>query len=170
MISTNPRDTAILIVVALLAGTPVMAKDEQKPPAAAVSSTPRPGKEYKHGKRKVYFPQGDLSFADRVVDFRIGKPAAKERDSDPTTAIGPPDYTSPGKKQCVSLGCEGVLVVEFVDNALIDIEGPDLYIFEVGPQVEATALAISADGKKWIEVGRISGGHAEVDIADHVGR
>ncbi|WP_283094798.1 hypothetical protein [Loktanella sp. SALINAS62] len=28
----------------------------------------------------------------------------------------------------------------------IDIEGTDLYVFEVGPDVEATFLAVSANG------------------------
>jgi outer membrane protein OmpA-like peptidoglycan-associated protein len=68
----------------------------------------------------------------------------------------------------VSLGCDGVLVLRFTDNALVDVDGPDLFVFEVGPAVEATALAISEDGRTWIEVGRIEGSRADVDIASFV--
>ena len=56
-------------------------------------------------------------------------------------------------------------MVRFTDNILIDVEGPDLYIFEVGPLVEATRLAISVDGIRWVEVGEIAGGTAAVDIS-----
>jgi outer membrane protein OmpA-like peptidoglycan-associated protein len=66
------------------------------------------------------------------------------------------------------LSCGGTLTVRFRDNALVDVAGPDLYVFEVGPAVEATDLAISADGKNWIEVGKIAGGRADVDIASYV--
>jgi outer membrane protein OmpA-like peptidoglycan-associated protein len=45
------------------------------------------------------------------------------------------------------------------------VPGPDLYVFEVGPAIEPTDLAISTDGATWTPVGRISGGTATVDIA-----
>ena len=61
----------------------------------------------------------------------------------------------------------GDLTVQFVDNALTDVNGPDLYIFEIG-QIEPTDLEISKDGKKWIKVGKIDGGVAQVDIAKYV--
>ncbi|MEP3688562.1 MAG: OmpA family protein [Sulfitobacter dubius] len=56
--------------------------------------------------------------------------------------------------------------MQFTDNALVDVEGPDLYVFEVGPRVEGMSLAISTDGMDWTEIGAIAGGRAEVDIAD----
>ncbi|MGM0631625.1 MAG: OmpA family protein, partial [Pseudomonadota bacterium] len=62
----------------------------------------------------------------------------------------------------------GELVVHFTDNRLIDVAGSDLYVFEVGPDVEATGMAISEDGEEWVRVGSISGGKAEVDIAPYV--
>jgi hypothetical protein len=56
-------------------------------------------------------------------------------------------------------------VVRFNDNALVDAPGADLYVFEVGPNIEGLRLAISQDGTTWTEAGVISGGTAEVDIA-----
>ena len=47
-------------------------------------------------------------------------------------------------------------MLEFVDNRLVDVEGDDLYIFEIGPVVEATSLAVSIDGEQWYELGRIA--------------
>ncbi|MEF8834386.1 MAG: OmpA family protein, partial [Halofilum sp. (in: g-proteobacteria)] len=67
----------------------------------------------------------------------------------------------------VTLGCAGDLVLAFTDNAVIDVAGPDLYVFEIGGDTEPTGLAISPDGEQWIRVGRISGGKAEVDIAPY---
>src|SRR5205809_666968 len=43
-----------------------------------------------------------------------------------------------------------------------------LFVFEVGPAVEPTKLEISRDGATWIDVGKISGGTAEIDIAKFV--
>jgi OOP family OmpA-OmpF porin len=59
-----------------------------------------------------------------------------------------------------------VLTLRFSDNALLDVEGPDLYVFEIGPDIEPTDLAISEDGVEWIEVGGITGGRADIDIAE----
>jgi outer membrane protein OmpA-like peptidoglycan-associated protein len=57
-----------------------------------------------------------------------------------------------------------VLTLRFVDNVLVDIPGPDLYVFELGV-LEATRLSISRDGDSWIRIGVISGGRADVDIS-----
>ncbi len=128
------------------------------------------GKSYPDGHGgTVFFPLGDLSFADEVVAFQSGNPAAaNERDRDPKFSLGIPDYDEAKDTKYTTLGCGGVLTLRFVDNALVDIEGPDLYVFEIGPQVEPTSLAISEDGVKWVEVGAISGGKAAVDIHDFV--
>ena len=66
----------------------------------------------------------------------------------------------------VSLGVGGELVLAFTNNALINIIGPDLYVFETGRYVEETFLYVSKDAKKWISVGKIKGGNALVDIGD----
>lgn len=128
------------------------------------------GKSYPDGHGgTVFFPLGDLSFADEVLAFQSGTPAAAhEADRDPRTTLGPPDYDPVKEINYATLGCGGVLTLRFVDNALVDIDGPDLYIFEIGPQVEPTNLAISEDGVRWIEIGAVSGGMASVDIRDFV--
>ena len=124
-------------------------------------------KTYLDGKRgEVLLPMGDLSFADRVISYRAGGGKIKASASDPQTALGAPNYS--GKVtdgSFISLGCDGALVLQFTDNALVNLEGPDLYVFEVGPRVEGTQLDISTDGSTWRNVGTISGGRAEVDIS-----
>ena len=117
----------------------------------------------------VHFPLGDRSFADEVVNFEIGHPAPKpENARHPEKALGPPNFKSSSHEGFVTLGCGGSLELRFTDNALIDVAGPDLYVFEVGPSVEPTKLEISRDGQTWIDVGKISGGTAAVDIANFV--
>jgi OmpA-OmpF porin, OOP family len=119
--------------------------------------------------KKIEFPLGDLSFADEVVSHQTGNPRPEDKFADPKFALGPPNYQSEAQDErapsSLSLGCGGTLVVRFVDNVLVDVKGPDLHIFEVGPAVEGTALSISTDGKNWIDVGKISGGTADVDIS-----
>jgi outer membrane protein OmpA-like peptidoglycan-associated protein len=117
--------------------------------------------------RKVFFPLGDASFVGELVSFQSGTPAAKAP-PDPKVVLGSPDFVSQAaeRKRITSLplGCGGTLILRFTHNVLVDAPGPDLYVFEVGPAVEPTALAISNDGKTWIDAGRIRGGTAEVDI------
>ena len=118
----------------------------------------------------ITFPLGDASFADEVVSFAIGTPPPRDpRWGDPKTAVGPPDFdpkrVDPKNPADVVLGCAGSLVVRFTDNVLVDIAGPDLYVFEVGPAIEPMRLSISQDGTTWTEVGDIRGGTATVDIA-----
>jgi len=120
--------------------------------------------------RPIVFPLGDASFADEVVDFQVGTPPPRDpRWADPRTTLGPPDFdpkrVNPAHPRDVVLGCGGTLVVRFTDNALVDTAGPDLYVYEVGPAIEPMQLAISRDGLTWIDVGRIAGGTAEIDIA-----
>lgn len=101
------------------------------------------------------------SFADEVVSFHEGEPAARGKvNNAPSLALGSPSRNRPS----VTLGCGGQLVLRFVDNALIDVPGSDLYVFEIGPNVEATAVAISTNGHDWVEVGTVAGATASLDI------
>jgi OmpA-OmpF porin, OOP family len=121
--------------------------------------------------RAVTFPLGDASFADDAVSFKSGTPPVRDpRWADPTLTLGVPAFTGrPAAERKVpttlTLGCGGELVLRFADNALVDVDGPDLYVFEVGPAIEPTHLAISTDGERWTDVGDIRGGTAMVDIA-----
>lgn len=113
---------------------------------------------------EVRLPLGDLSFADEIVSFRKGEPAAAEEHSIPEEVLASPNYKASVDDEYLTLGCGGELIIRFIDNALGDVEGPDIFVFEIGPAVESTSLAISKDGKNWIAVGTISGGVAAIDI------
>ena len=118
----------------------------------------------------VDFPEGPISFADAVVSSSQGTPATQILKL-PETVLGAPDWnrpdnsTGPYPDLAYSLGCGGHLIVEFIDNALIDVAGPDLYIFEVGI-IEPTRLEISNDLITWQDIGRIGGAVAAVDFAN----
>jgi OmpA-OmpF porin, OOP family len=134
------------------------------------------GKEYTDNQgNKVYLPCGKLAFADKVVTNSFGSPVPSDPKSKNTSsALGEPDYTNNNQNSTLSvyahltLGCGGSVVLEFTAVRLVDIEGPDLYVFECGPAVEPTQLEISKDGKNWVNIGRISGGKASVDISSFV--
>jgi outer membrane protein OmpA-like peptidoglycan-associated protein len=114
----------------------------------------------------ISLPGGAISFADRVIRFDEGDPSSKrEIARNPQAVIGPPDREAAGEGAALTLGCHGAIVLEFIDNALIDVEGADLHVWEVGDDVEPTEVAISGDGQSWIEVGTVSGGTASLDIA-----
>ncbi|MDB4293531.1 hypothetical protein N9954_09010, partial [Maribacter sp.] len=115
----------------------------------------------------VYLPLGKLSFADKVI--RAYHPDLNVLNL--YNVIGPPDVVEDNGAMTVtgeySIGKAGTLTIEFTDNALTDVNGSDLYIFEIG-KVEPTNLEISKDGITWIKVGKIDGGVSEVDIAKFV--
>ena len=114
---------------------------------------------------EVFLPLGDISFVDKVTYFKEGNPKAEKAYTNTDHALGAPDYVKYPDKTYLSLGCGGELVVEFKNNGFIDIDGPDLYFFEVGPSVEAFEVYISKDGKNWIYIQDTSGGSSYVDIA-----
>ena len=121
---------------------------------------------------RLTFPQGEISWADAVVSFTPGNPAAG-RSTDPKAALGKPDYQGTDDAQdeatYVSIGDGGELVLEFRDNVLVDGDGQDLAIFEIGPEVEPMLIAISEDGTDWsLEVGRVEGATCTIDIAPYV--
>lgn len=147
------------------------------PPPQAQRSQVKPAfknaaaKDYPDGRgHNVHFPQGDLSFADEVATFQKGEPAAAGEYSNAKNLLGPPDYKGPGDASpCVlTLGCHGQVVLRFTDNVLVDVPGADLFVFEVGEDEEPTELSISEDGRKWIDIGKISGSTAAVDIKPFV--
>jgi len=134
------------------------------------------GKDYSDTKgTKVFIPCGKLAFVDQVVSFNLGSPVPKERRAlSPNSALGEPDFVSDDADlklpvfTYTTLGCGGSITLEFTKVRLVDVNGPDLHVFEVGPSVEPTQLEISKDGTNWINLGRISGGKASVDIHNFV--
>lgn len=122
-------------------------------------------KTYIVNEESIYFPLGNMAFADSIVSFKIGLPSPRKEFRDPKSALGEPDHKHYMDNSYVSLGCKGELVLMFTDNGFIDIEGDDLYIFEIGPSVEGVEVDISVDGEDWIYIGRVDGGTASLDIA-----
>lgn len=120
-----------------------------------------------HMKKAVYLPLGELSFADEVV--KANHPLLLTQQVNNVLEV--PDVLQGFDIEDItgihSLGLGGSITVQFTNNALTDVNGPDLYIFEIG-QIEPTNLEISKEGKKWIHVGKIDGGVAEVDISPFV--
>jgi outer membrane protein OmpA-like peptidoglycan-associated protein len=118
----------------------------------------------------VPFPTDRAHFADEVVSYEVGVPAPIPEAQDPKTALGPPDYT-PNRwemPRAVSLGNGGSLALKWNHGALTDGPGPDIFIFEIGPNVEAMNVDVSADGVHWIPVGEAPGGGCAVDIGPYV--
>jgi OOP family OmpA-OmpF porin len=116
--------------------------------------------------QQIVFPLGRASFADRVAASRPGAKLKGKGGAPPAfdadATLGLPD------KQSVTLGCGGSVTLEFTDNVVVDLPGSDLYVFEDGPDVEPTIIELSADGKTFVELGRIEGGTREVDLAGKV--
>ena len=125
------------------------------------------GKTYVINRHKsVYIPLGKVSFADSIVDFKMGDPVPFKKFRDSSQALNEPNYISYNKPNYVSIGCKGILTVAFTDNGFMNLKGNDLYIFEVGPSEEAAKIEISENGIDWIFAGNISGGSSILDLAD----
>lgn len=120
------------------------------------------------------FPQGVSSFADAVAAFAPvvsgNSPSAPHRV--PGSALGVPNYAAlqncSNTPDCtfVSLGRGGSVTLRFTDNLLTGSGSGalDLWIFEVGSDLEDTYVEVSADGQQWQAVGKVSGSTRGVDI------
>jgi len=117
------------------------------------------------------FPQGAISFADTLISYSPNGPPSIPHQGG-INAVGLPNYA--GVNSCasqatcsfVSLGSGGHIVVRFDDNKLTGSGNSDfdLWIFEVGPNVEDTFVDISKDGLTWLPVGKVFGSTAGIDI------
>ena len=117
----------------------------------------------------VDFPQGAASFADAVVSYTPGtNPTPDAAVSHPDQALGPPNYPSGTNDPApfVSLGSNGVLVLQFTDNLLTGsgTTNDDLWIFEIGTGIEKTFVDVSIDGSTWFSVGEANGSTDGVDL------
>ncbi len=116
----------------------------------------------------IEFPQGDVSFADKVVSYTAGNPAPTHVNYlDADEALAEPDHSGVyGASGSVSLGNGGSIVLEFTNNLLTGSgdTAKDLHIFEVGSDVEGTMVEISKDGELWYSVGSVLGAISSIDI------
>jgi hypothetical protein len=119
----------------------------------------------------VEFPQGAQSFADAVVSYIPGSIQPSLPHQNPAKASGIPDSngaTCPSQEACtyVSLGRGGSVTLRFPDNALTGSGNTDLdlWIFEVGSDVEDTFVEISRDGTNWFSLGKVFGSTSGIDI------
>ena len=106
------------------------------------------------------------SFASFVVDFTPGDPWMNDDwHMDPSLAVGVPDYEEVGRnsKGDLCMGKGGVITLGF-DIYINDGDGNDIYVFEVGGYVEETKVEVSADLKKWYEIGYVRGHEAGLDL------
>jgi hypothetical protein len=117
----------------------------------------------------VEFPGGVTSFADSIDSFN--PPASGSgRPTDPylnsSAALGVPDYPEGSGIEYVSLGDGGNITFRFVDNSLTGSgnNNLDLWIFEIGPDVEDTYVEISKNNTDWYSVGKVFGSTSGVDI------
>ncbi|TDT41688.1 putative secreted protein with PEP-CTERM sorting signal [Halospina denitrificans] len=130
----------------------------------------------------IDFPEGDVSFADEVITYNPsysgGNVPTDSNYTDPQEAVGPPDYSAPNGS--VSLGSGGLLELAFTDNSLTNsgTNEDDLHVFEVGPDVEDTFVAVrptaetynllsanfTAQSDGFFSVGSVSGSTSSIDI------
>ena len=81
----------------------------------------------------VEFPQGAISFADEVTSYSVGGGGVAGGNQNSSLAVGAPNGAF------VSLGDGGSIILRFTNNLLTGSGNSDLdlWIFEVGPDVEA---------------------------------
>lgn len=122
----------------------------------------------------VDFPDGASSFADAVISYDplySGGPGPTHSNfTNSGEAIGIPDYSGGNNGTgSVSLGDGGRIVLYFNDNSLTGSGDSafDLWIFEVGSDVEDTFVDISKNGSTWHSVGGVGGSTSGIDIDNY---
>ena len=114
--------------------------------------------------QSIYFPLGKISFADKLIEYKVGTPPPIQKYRDSVQCLHEPDYRNYQTPNFLSLGCGGSLTVEFTDNGFMNLQGDDLYLFEVGPSKEPAKIEISQNGIDWVYAGKIAGGKSSIDL------
>lgn len=127
-----------------------------------------------YAKADIYggidFPQGISSFADSVYMYNPTSGVTGDY-LNPDNALGAPDYTGSNyTNSFVSLGDQGSIVLQFTDNSLTTSGNTekDLWIFEIGGDIEPTSVSISTNAIDWISVGSTTGGKYGIDIDAYI--
>ena len=113
----------------------------------------------------IYLPLGKISFADKLIEYKVGSPPPIQKYRDSVQCLHEPNYKNYQTPNFLSLGCGGSLTVEFTDNGFMNLPGDDLYLFEVGPSKEPAKVEISQNGSDWIYAGKIAGGKSSIDLS-----
>lgn len=101
-------------------------------------------------------------FVDRVVEFKQGQGGGFNADQLPDIVLGCPHGGGDeiGGSHVLSLGHDGSITLEFLDNEVIDGDGVDLIVFEnsikpapntgaVDPGYDLAKVEVSEDGSNW---------------------
>ena len=122
--------------------------------------------EDRYGKT-VTVPVG--SFAVEVIGFVHGDPWTSDPDNqDQNLTLGLPDSSNASESTGdLCLGDRGSIIVR-LGLPFYDGPGDDVYIFEVGPNIEETKVSVSSDLRKWYSVGTAEGRTAGIDLAGKV--
>ena len=113
---------------------------------------------------EITIPGGADSCATRIVSFTHGEKWTSDKLAmDPMDVLGLPDYDKYADANYVTLGAGGSIVLQF-NIEIFDGEGNDIYIFEIGPDVEPTKVEVSSDLQTWIYVGDADGSLSGVDL------
>ena len=112
-------------------------------------------------------------YADFVVSFAPGpRPGVDPKQDDPDATLGARDYDNVTKIGCYVLGNGGVITLQFTDNYLTGSGDAtaDLFIYEVGPDLEGIHVEISETGLvgDWISVGKAENQIPELDIDPYI--
>ncbi len=117
-----------------------------------------------HRGNKIDIAGGADAFACAVMEFTQGSPWTSDPlDMDPNDILGEPDRAGYSNGKALTLGAGGVIVLEY-KRLIIDGDGNDIYVFEVGDQVEATKVEVSCDLETWYYVGIAQGSTAGLDL------
>ena len=148
---TRPLRTLAIATAAVMAGDRCPCGDLRQ----------RPGRHRLSARASRRSPNGDVIVrsgdqvrrADRTQPWFV-----EQRSAHPTSSAGAAEYAS--------LGDGGSITLEFVDNRLTGSgdSNADLWVFEIGPDVEDTFVEISTNGVTWSAVGKVLGSTRGVDI------
>jgi hypothetical protein len=104
--------------------------------------------------------------ADRVVAFNPG-PGVNAAYSDPEALLGDPDLVeNPCCEGVVQLGKGGSVLLAFVDNTIVDGDGPDFQVFGESARDDYLLIEVSADGQTWQAYPTVSESPGGLDLVD----
>jgi hypothetical protein len=164
MVSKKTCAVAAVVVSALTAGQAIASENFKQRIYDSAKHT------------RIYFPGGVSSFADEVVEYKVGKKKTPHLWETGEPALGTPNFKDHEADRLArnptfaGLGGGGSITLRFVNNAIVDGPGGDIYIFEPLENSSPVKVEVSRDGKTWLDLGPDLTTASEIDIAGKGGK
>jgi len=168
VLSPKPAPTMPVVVASTVVNTPTMAAPTPTQPPLQPTMTREGGSQATTmpSPTPSPVPTPGSRGADRVVAFNPG-PGVQPEYANLDLLLGEPDAVEgPRYQGLLQLGRGGNVLLAFVDNTILDEDGPDMEVFGESAKDDYLLVEVSGDGQTWRAFPKVLESSGGLDLAD----